>query len=197
MTISADQVRTLREQTGAGVLDAKKALTAAAGDLDKAIALLRKQGQQVQAKKASRETREGYIETYVHGNHRVGVVVAVRCETDFVARNTEFQTFVHEVALQVAATNPQYVSPDDVPADVVARERAIAAEQVKGKPANMVDTIVDGKLGKFYAEVCLLKQPSIRDDSRTIEELLRDLVAKVGEKVTIARFARLSLDDAT
>ncbi len=196
MTITAAHVRELREHTGAGVLDARQALQETGGDLTKAIDLLRKKGQKVAAKKAGRATKDGLIETYLHSNRRVGVLVDVRCETDFVSRNEDFRSFVHEVALQIAATNPAYLAPEDVPADIIAQERAIAAEQVKGKPANVVEKIVAGKLEKFYSDVCLLKQPSIRDDRQTIEELLTGIIAKVGEKVAIERFVRFSLDDA-
>lgn len=196
MTITAAHVRELREHTGAGVLDAKQALQETDGDLAKAIELLRKKGQKVSATKAGRATKDGLIETYLHSNRRVGVLLDVRCETDFVSRTEDFRFFVHEVALQIAATNPLYLTPEDVPADIVAQKRAIAGEPVKDKPANVVEKIVAGKLEKFYSEVCLLKQPSIRDDRQTIEELLTGIIAKVGEKVTIERFVRFSLDDA-
>lgn len=194
MTITADQIRTLREATGAGVLDVKKALAEADGDVAKATDVLRKQGRKVFASKSGRISKDGLIETYLHPNRRVGVMVDVRCETDFVSRNEDFRAFAHEVALQVAATNPRYLRPEDIPAEELERERAIAAEQVKGKPAAMLDKIVAGKLEKFYAEACLLKQPSIRDDSQTVEDLLHDIVAKVGEKVEIQRFVRFTLD---
>lgn len=196
MTITAAHVRKLREQTGAGVLDAKQALQETDGDLAKAIGLLRKKGQKVSVAKAGRATKDGLIETYLHSNRRVGVLLDVRCETDFVSRNEDFRSFVHEVALQIAATNPLYLTPEDVPGDIVVQERVIAGEQVKDKPAAVAEKIVAGKLEKFYSEVCLLKQPSIRDDRQTIEELLTGIIAKVGEKVTIERFVRFSLDDA-
>lgn len=195
MTVTADQVRALREATGAGVLDAKQALADAAGDVAKATALLRKKGQKVFAARAGRASKDGIVETYLHPNRRVGVLVDVRCETDFVARNDDFRAFVHELALQIAATNPRFVRPEDVPAEEIDRERDVASAQLAGKPPAVAEKIVAGKLEKFYAEVCLLRQPSIRDGSRTIDQLLHEIVAKTGEKVAIQRFARFSLDD--
>lgn len=195
MTITPDLVRQLRQATGAGILDAKQALEKADGDLAAATTILRKHGQRLAATKASRTSSEGIIETYLHPNRRIGVLVDVRCETDFVARNADFQAFVHELALQIAATNPRYLHPEDIPAAVLGEERAIARQQAKGKPRPVVEKIVSGKLEKFYAEVCLLKQPSIRDDQRTVEELLQEIVAKVGERVVIRRFVRFSLEE--
>lgn len=194
MTVSADQVRTLREATGAGVMDAKRALAEAAGDVARAIELLRQRGQQVVAAKADRASNDGLIEAYVHPNRKLGVLVEVRCETDFVARNEDFRAFAHELALQVAAANPHYLTPQDVPAEVVAKERKIAAAQLPGKPPAVIEHAVQGKLEKFYAEVCLLKQPSVRDDSQTVEQLLTALIAKLGENVRVTRFVRFALE---
>lgn len=194
MTITPDHVRALRDATGAGVMDAKRALTETGGDLARATDLLRAQGQQVVAKKAGRDSKDGVIEAYVHSNRKIGVLVEVRCETDFVARSDDFRVFVHEVALQVAATAPQYLRPEAVPAELVARERAVAAAQLQGKPAAVIERAVEGKLQKYFADVCLLKQPSVRDDSQTIEQLLTALVAKLGENIQITRFTRFALD---
>lgn len=195
MTVTPEQVRRLREITGAGVMDAKQALARAGGDIATATELLRKQGRKIVAAKASRASKDGLIEAYVHPNRKLGVLVDVRCETDFVARNEDFRAFVHELALQVAAANPRWLRPEDIPADVLDKEREIAREQIRGKPANVVAKIVAGKLEKFASEVCLLKQPSIRDDAKTVEQLLHDIIAKVGENVVIQRFIRYSLDE--
>lgn len=194
MTITADQVRALREATGAGVMDAKQALSDANGDITKASELLRKKGAKIVAAKASRASKDGLIETYLHPNRKLGVMVEVRCETDFVARNADVQAFVHELALQVAATNPKWLKFEDIPSAILDQEREIARAQVKGKPANIIDKIVNGKLEKFASETCLLKQPSIRDDAKTIEQLLHDLIAKVGENIVIERFVRYGFD---
>lgn len=193
--IRADTVRHLREATGAGVLDAKRALEESNGDVATATDLLRKKGQKISVARAGRATREGVIETYLHPNRRIGVMVELRCESDFVARNEDFRAFAHELALQVAATNPQYLNAGQIPADVLEKEREIAREQVRGKPANVIEKIVDGKIGKFASEHCLLQQTSIRDGDQTIEMLLHALIAKIGENITIERFVRFSLDE--
>ena len=190
-----DLIKKLRESTGAGVVDVKEALAEAGNDEGKALEILRKKGQKIASKRQERATQQGLIESYVHANGRVAAFVAVACETDFVARNTDFKQFAHEVALQIAATAPQYVSPADVPAEVVEKEKEIYREQLKneGKPAQMVEKILEGKLQTFYREVCLLKQPYIKDDSKTIEQLLTGLIGKIGENIKIEKFVYFTL----
>jgi len=193
--ISAELIKKIREQTGAGMANVKTALDEAGGDENKAVEILRKAGQKIAAKKADRATNEGLVESYVHLGGKVGALVSVACETDFVARTDDFKNFVHEVALQIAATSPLYLSPEQVPVEVVAKEQEIYREQLKaeGKPAAMLEKIVEGKVQKYYAEVCLLKQPYIKDDKITIEKLLEQTIAKLGENIQIKDFARLSL----
>ncbi len=193
--ISAEIIKKLREQTGAGFEDIKKALDEAVGDEVKAMEILRASGQKIAAKKAGRATSEGLVSSYVHLNGKVGVLVAVACETDFVARNQDFKDFVHDLTLQVAAANPLYLLPQDVPVEIIAKEKEIYRAQLKneGKPAEMIEKIVEGKLQKFYAEVCLLKQLYIKDDKITIEKLLEQTIAKIGENIQIKEFVRLSL----
>ncbi len=184
----------LRSLTGAAIVDCKKALEEAGGDFDNSVILLRKKGQKVAANKEGRETKEGLIHAYVHGNGRVGALVEILCETDFVGRNDEFKKFAHEVALQIVATNPLYVKPEDVPAEIIAREKEVYMEQVpKDKPKEIQEKILLGKLEKFYQEVCLLKQQSIKDESVSIQDLLTQTIAKTGENVQIKRFSRFSL----
>lgn len=193
--VSAEVIKKLREQTGAGISDIKSALDEAAGDEQKAVEILRKTGQKIAAKKAERTTKEGLIDAYIHSNGKVGVLVLAACETDFVARNKDFKEFVHEVALQVAATNPTYLTPEEVPAEIIEKEKEIYREQLKseGKNEAMLEKIIEGKLEKFYAEVCLLKQPYIKDDKITIENLLNNTIAKIGENIQIKQFVRISL----
>lgn len=180
--------------TGVGIMDAKKALEAAKGNLDKAVEHLRKKGQAKAASKADRETKAGLVEGYVHMN-RVGSLVEVSCETDFVAKTDDFKSFVHELAMQVAAAHPRYLAPDEIPAKVLAKEKEIyTAELAKdNKPPQVVTKIVEGKLQKYYQEVCLLKQPCIKDPEQTVEEALQALIAKLGENIVIARFTRMEL----
>ncbi len=194
MTITADQVRQLREMTGAGMMECKKALSETGGDLNKAIDALRKAGIAKAEKRADRAASQGRIESYVHDS-RIGVLVEVNCETDFVARTDDFKTLCKDLAMQVAGAGADYVRREEVPAERIARERAIYVEQVKneGKPAAIADKIVDGKLNKFYSEVCLLEQPFIKDDKRTIQDLVRDASSKTGENVVVRRFARFRL----
>lgn len=192
---SAEVIKKLREQTGAGMADIKSALDEAKGDAVKAIEILRKSGAKIAGKKAERTTKEGLVDCYIHSNGKMGVLVSVACETDFVAMNADFKEFVHELALQVAATNPTYLTPEQVPAEIIAKEKEIYAEQLKaeGKPEAMLEKIMAGKLEKFYAEVCLLKQPYIKDDKITIEGLLHNLIGKIGENIQIKQFIRFSL----
>lgn len=197
MEISATQVKELRESTGAGVLDCRKALQENNGDFDKAVAFLREKGLAAAAKKVGREAREGAVELYSHGGGRVGVMVEVNCETDFVARTEQFRTFAHDLALQVAAANPRYLDLADVPAEVVEGEKTIARNRAiqEGKPEKVLDKIVEGRMEKFYQEVCLLQQPFVKDESLTIAELLKQTVATIGENVIIRRFTRWELGE--
>jgi elongation factor Ts len=185
-------IKALREETGAGVLDCKKALEEADGDLEKATDILRERGLVKAAKRSDRATAAGHLDLYSHGEGRVGVMVEVNCETDFVARTEEFRSFAHEIALQVAATSPQYVSEDQVPEALVTAEKAHYAKlaEEEGKPSEVIDRIVEGRLAKFYDEVCLLRQAYIRDDEKTVGELLKGIIAATGENIQVRRFVR-------
>lgn len=191
----------LRRSTGAGISEVQRALEEARGDEERAIQILRARGAAKALKKQDRETREGLVHAYVHSNGRVGALVEVACETDFVARNKDFQDFAHELALQVAAANPLYLRPEDVPAEVrekeiqIYREELKSAGKLKGKSEEMVEKILEGKLQKFYQDACLTEQPSIKDDSRTVRDLLTEIRAKVGEKVEIKRFVRFAIGE--
>ncbi|MDI6895066.1 MAG: translation elongation factor Ts [Bacillota bacterium] len=195
----SERVRQLREMTGAGLLDCKKALESAAGDLERAVRILREKGLALAAKKAGREASEGAIDAYIHPGSRLGVLVEVNCETDFVARTAEFREFVHEVAMQIAAMNPTYVSRDQVPGEALEREREILRVQAEaeGKPAHVAEKIVQGRLDKFFQQACLLDQPYIRDGQVTVGQLLTQLIARVGENVVIRRFARFDVGEAS
>lgn len=195
MSASTEQIKELRDSTGAGVLDCKKALDEAGGDMEKAAAILHERGLAKAAKKADRETEAGVLDLYSHGGGRVGVMVEVNCETDFVARTDEFREFAHEMALQVAATSPLWVSVDDVPEDVLAERRAAFTEEAlaEDKPEDVVERIVEGRLAKFLDESCLLGQAYIRDDSKTVEGLLKETVAAIGENIQVRRFVRWEL----
>jgi len=192
MAISIEQIKQLREETGAGVLDCRKALETYNGDFEKAIEFLREKGLAKVAKRADREVREGMLELYSHGNGRVGVMVEVNCETDFVARSESFRKFAHEVALQIAAGAPKYVRIEDIPAEVLEQEKEKARNLAlaEGKPENVIVRIVDGKLEKFYNENCLLRQTYVRDENITIEDLRNQHVAALAENLVIRRFAR-------
>ena len=192
MSISTDLIKELRLSTGAGVLACRKALEQSEGDLEKAVALLREQGLTKASKRADRETHDGVLDLYSHGDGRVGVMVEVNCETDFVARTPEFREFAHEMALQIAASAPQWVDVDDVPKEVVEEESTKAREEAlaQDKPEHVIDRIVEGRMRKFYEESCLLQQIYIRDDSKTVADLLNDTIAKTGENITIRRFMR-------
>jgi len=198
--ISASAVKALRDKTSAGMMDCKKALEACGGDSEKAVAWLREKGLAKAAKKAGRATSEGVIGSYVHSNGKIAVMVEIKCETDFVARGEKFQEFAKNVAMQIAAANPVCVSPDQLPADVLEKEKAIYVAQTKaeGKPDNIVEKIVEGRIKKYYKEVCLLEQPYIKDDKLSIQDLLNNLVATLGENIQIGRFVRMQLgEDAT
>jgi elongation factor Ts len=190
-------VKELRDKSGAGMMDCKKALAATGGDMDKAIDELRKKGLAAAQKKSSRSTREGAIDSYVHAGGRIGVLVEVGVETDFVARSDPFKEFTHDLAMQVAASNPLWVRRDEVPADVVEREKAIYREQAKGKPDKVVEKMLEGKLSKFFAEVCLMEQPFVKDPDRTIEQLRTDLVGVIGENIEVRRFVRFQLGETS
>jgi elongation factor Ts len=188
-------VKELRDRSGAGMMDCKKALSATGGDLEKAVDELRKKGLAAAQKKASRTTREGAIDSYVHAGGKIGVLVEVGVETDFVARSEPFREFTHDLAMQVAASSPRWVRRAEVPDEVVEREKAIYREQAKGKPDNVVERMLEGKLNKFFQEVCLVEQPFVKDPDRTIEQLRTDLVGVIGENVEVRRFVRYQLGE--
>lgn len=190
--ITADMVKQLRERTGAGMMDCKKALSEANGNMEKAIEYLREKGLAAAAKKAGRIAAEGIVDAYIHGNGRIGVLVEVNVETDFAAKNEEFKAFVKDIAMQIAASRPEYIRREDVPAEVVEKEKEILRAQAlnEGKPEKIVDKMVEGRLEKFYKEVCLLEQPWIKDPDRTIQQLLSEKIAVIGENINIRRFVR-------
>lgn len=190
--VTAQKVKELREKTGVGMMDCKKALTETNGDMDKAIELLREKGLAAASKKSSRIAAEGIVEAYIHGDGRIGVLVEVNSETDFVAKNEDFRDFVKDIAMQIAATNPQYVRREEVPADIVEKEKEILRAQAlnEGKPEKIVDKMVEGRIEKFYQEICLLEQPFIKDPDKTVQELLTEKIAVIGENLNIRRFAR-------
>jgi len=190
MEINPQRVKQLREKTNAGFMDCKRALAETGGDLEKAEALLRTKGIAGASKKASRATKEGIVASYIHLQGKVGVLVEVNCETDFVAKNENFRDFVKDITLHIAAAHPLYVSREEVPAKTIAAERAIYEAQVKGKPENVVNKIVEGKLDKFYSTVCLLEQGFIKNPDQTIKELLGGKIAELGENIVIRRFTR-------
>ena len=197
--ISSEQVKELRERTGAGVMDCKKALMEAGGDMEKAIVILREKGLAKAAKKVGRTTAEGIIDAYIHGEGRIGVLVEVNCETDFVARNEEFRSLVKDIAMQIAASNPKYISRNDVPQEVLEREKEILKAQAinEGKPAHIVDKIVEGRLEKFFEENCLLEQPFIKDPDKKVSELIMEKIALLGENITVTRFVRFERGEIT
>lgn len=199
MAITTEQIKELREATGAGILDCRKALEQAGGDFDKAVDYLREKGLATVAKRSDREASEGIVELYSHGGGRVGVMVEVNCETDFVARSQAFRTFAHEVALQIAAAAPLYIKEEDIPESVLEHEREIARSRAReeGKPEKIWDRIVEGRIEKFKDEVVLLRQAYIRDEDITIEKLLMQNIASIGENIIIRRFARWELGEST
>ncbi|MEE8076387.1 MAG: translation elongation factor Ts [Candidatus Binatia bacterium] len=197
MEINATWVRDLREKTGAGIMDCKKALLESGGDLEKAVDYLRQKGLALAAKKQGRVAAEGLVGAYIHGGGKIGVLVELNCETDFVARTPEFQALLKDVAMQIAAASPRYVRRDDVPSDETEREREIYRRQAQdlGKPEKVIDKIVDGKIEHFYSEVCLLEQEFIKDSDRHVEDLIREVVTKVGENVQVSRFTRFHVGE--
>jgi len=193
--VTAKMVKQLREKTGAGMMDCKNALKDCAGDMEKAVDFLRKKGLATAAKRAGRALSEGTVQTYIHMGGRLGVMVEVGCETDFVAKNDDFVAFAKNMAMQIAATNPVGIKPEDVPEDVINREMEIYRAQAKelGKPDNILDKIAQGKMHKFYKENCLLNQAYVKDPNITVQDLLNELIAKIGENISVKRFARFQV----
>lgn len=198
MEITAEVVKTLREKTGAGMMDCKKALAETSGDMEKAIDYLRKKGAATAEKRADRATNQGQVEAYIHAGGRIGTMVEVNCETDFVAKTDDFKALAREIAMQIAAMNPMYVNKEDVPKDVIDHELEIYRTQARNdkKPEQVVDRIATGKLEKYYQEFCLMEQTFIRDSGKTIKDLILDMMAKTGEKITIRRFTRFHLGES-
>src|SRR6202049_976655 len=198
MNISATQVKELREKTGAPMMDCKQALTEAKGDMEQAVIVLRKKGVSVAAKKATRVTSEGSVTSYIHAGGKIGVLVEVNCESDFVARTDDFKELVHDIAMHIAATDPKFVRKEDVTPESFEREKDIYRTQAAatGKPAQVVEKIVEGKMGKFYEEVCLYEQPFIKDQTVTISQLIATKIGKLGENIAVRRFARFKVGDA-
>ncbi len=192
-TVTTQLISELREKTGAGLLDVKKALDEAQGNLEQAETILRKKGVASAAKKAGRSTSEGLVESYIHVGGKVGVLVEVNCETDFVAKTDDFKTFCRDICLQIAAASPVYVRREEVPEAELAKERDIAAAQLQGKPPAAVQKIVEGKLEKFYSQVCLLDQPFVKQPEKTIKDVLTEKIAKLGENMQVRRFVRFQL----
>ncbi len=191
--MSNDLIKELREQTGAGIMDVKEALEEANGDKEKAIEILRKKGLAKQAKKADRVANEGIVESYIHAGGRIGVLVEVNCETDFVARTDDFKNLVKEIALHIAAANPLYISSEDVPTEVIEKEKEIYKEQSAGKPDDVIEKMLEGKISKYLEEVCLLSQPYVKDQDKTIGDLLGEATGKMGENIQVRRFSRFML----
>uniref|UniRef100_A0A7C5RJ76 Elongation factor Ts n=1 Tax=Fervidobacterium thailandense TaxID=1008305 RepID=A0A7C5RJ76_9BACT len=197
MEISAQMVKELRERTGAGMMDCKSALMEANGDMEKAIEILRKKGLAKAAKKAGRETKEGLIISYVHHNGKLGVLVELNCETDFVARTDEFKELGNKIAMHIAAMAPKWVKREDVPSEIIEKEKEIYREQLKdsGKPAHVIEKIIEGKLESFFQENCLLEQKYALDQTITIKEMIQQAIAKIGENIQVSRFVRLMVGE--
>jgi len=195
MAITATEIQKLRAKTGVGILDCKKALEEANGDIEKAEELLRKQGAIKAAKKAERTANQGIITSYIHAGGKVGVLIELNCETDFVARNEQFQNLAHDLCLHIAASSPIYVLPEEVPQEIIDKEKEIYREQlsIEGKPENIINSILDGKLNKYYEEVCLIKQGFVKNPDVTIEQLLQESILKIGENIQIRRFVRYQI----
>ncbi|MCG6905330.1 MAG: translation elongation factor Ts [Desulfobacteraceae bacterium] len=195
--ISAQMVKELREKTGVGMMDCKKALAESDGDMEKAVEFLRKKGLATAQKRAGRATSEGIVQAYIHMGGKIGVLVEVNCESDFVAKNEDFQAFAKNIAMHIAATNPVGIAPEDVPAAVVEKEMEIYRGQARemGKPEKMLEKIAEGKMAKFFKDNCLLNQPYVRDPNLTIADLLNETIAKIGENISIRRFARFQIGD--
>jgi elongation factor Ts len=195
MEVSMDLIKKLREMTGAGVLDCKKALEESEGDIEKAVEILRKKGAATAEKKAGRATKEGLIVAYVHFNGRIGVLLEMNCETDFVARTDEFKELAYNLAKQVAAMKPMYVRREDVPEEVIEKEKEIYRAQIKDKPEHVIEKIVEGKLEKFFEQACLYEQTYIFDDSKKVKDLINELIAKTGENIRVSRFTRYEVGE--
>jgi len=197
MNVTTDMVKTLRERTSAGVMDCKEALTKAEGDMEKAISYLREKGKVKAAQKAGRETRDGMVGAYIHPGSRLGVLVEINCETDFVAKTGEFKSLVKELAMQIAASNPLVIRREDLPQGTVEKEKEIYRNQAlnEGKKEEIIERVVKGRMEKFYREVCLLEQPHIKDEEKRVQDLLDESIAKLGENITISRFARFKLGE--
>jgi len=199
MEIKAEMVRTLREKTGAGMMDCKGALQESSGDFEKAIEILRIKGMAKAAKRSARVAKEGIIYSYIHPGSRIGVLLEVNCETDFVSRNEDFLAFVKDIGMQVAAASPRFLNKESVPKEVIETEKRIFEEQAKesGKPEKAIEKMIEGKLNKFYQEACLLEQPFIKDESKSVTELVKELISKIGENITVRRFMRFQLGEGT
>ncbi len=197
MEITAGMVKELREMTGCGMMDCKKALTESNGDVQKAVEFLREKGLASAAKKAGRIAAEGIVESYIHGGGRIGVLVEVNIETDFAAKNPDFRAFVKDVAMQIAASSPLYVQREDVPAEVVEKEKEILKQQAmnEGKPANIAEKMVTGRVDKFFKQICLLEQPFIKDTDKTVQDIVNEKIAMIGEKISIRRFTRYEMGE--
>jgi len=195
--ITIEMVKELREKTGAGMNDCKKALMETSGNIEKAVDYLREKGMAAAAKKSDRTAKEGLVYTYIHPNNKLGAMLEINCETDFVARTEEFQELAKEISMQIAAMSPQFVKREDVPADVVAKEKEIYKAQMKdsGKPEKVLEKIIEGKLDKFYKDICLLEQAYIKDDAKTIDSLIKEKIAKIGENIVVKRFARFKVGE--
>jgi elongation factor Ts len=195
MTVSTEQIKLLREKTNAGFMDCKNVLMETGGDMEKAIAELRKKGLAIAAKRSGRSAKEGLVESYIHLGGKIGVLVEVNCETDFVAKNEQFKEFVKDIAMQIAAASPLYLVPEEVPPAMIEREKEIFTSQAGDKPANVIEKMLAGKLNKFFQEVCLLEQPYVKDDKITIKDYLNAVIAKIGENIVIRRFVRFQLGE--
>ena len=197
MSVNIELIKVLREKTGAGMMDCKKALTESNGDIEKAVAWLREKGIASAAKKSGRIAAEGIVDSYIHANGKIGVLLEVNIETDFAAKNDKFKEFVKEVAMQIAAMNPKWISPDEVPAEEIEKEREIIRNKAlnDGKPEKIIDKIVDGSIKKFYDENCLLNQSFVKDDSKTMDSLLKEMIATIGENISIRRFTRYEMGE--
>lgn len=197
MEINASMVKDLRDRTGAGMMDCKKALIETNGDLEKAIEYLREKGIAKAAKKSGRVASEGIVESYIHGGGRIGVLVEVNIETDFAAKNEDFRAFVKDVAMQIAAMNPTYVKREDVPSDLIEKEKEILKAQAinEGKPANIAEKMVNGRIEKYYNEICLLEQPFIKENDKTVQQVLQEKISTIGENISIRRFARFEMGE--
>lgn len=195
MSITAKQVAELRAQTGAGLMDCKKALTESEGDIEQAVTILRKKGMASASKKAGRATSEGLVESYIHLGGKVGVLIEVNCETDFVAKTDDFKAFVKDLCLHIAASNPVCISRENVPSELIEKEREIAASQAEGKPPAAVQKIIEGKLNKYYSTACMLDQPFVKDSEKTVQDVLNEQIAKLGENMQINRFSRFQIGE--